>query len=226
MVGVPNNSFFNKMRTVCLTYIYQPFWGTEYFLKSCETVGMPVHNAWAGGGFRGHAETLRMLYQGVHDILYQGYTHVIYADAADSVFFENFTPPDKFIYQAEKACYPHTYMAEKYLDKQTPWCYLNAGGWCAPVELAIEFFERFGLTQYNGEINGQHEQMLAYFQALEAGFPIELDQQCKIFQSVAFEEPGEFGVKDNQIYNLTTETKPKVFHGNGRTSMDWVYDLI
>lgn len=221
---------------ICLTYYYSEFWGTDEFLKSCQEVGMPVYNAWPKGrDFKGHSKTIKYLYEGLKGIKKLGYEKVIYADAADSYFVRYFVPPDgKIVWSTEKAYYPEYSegnFKDKYTDKKSQWCYLNGGGWCGPTDMLIDYFEKLGLLDYIGDINGQHEWHKALFEAKDLGIPIDLDQKCEYFQTTGFEHDGDFsivvGAGDSKpvIHNNETDAFPCLFHGNGRTPMDWIYKL-
>lgn len=209
--------------TVILTYIYNEFWGTEQFRKSVERTGLPLVNFFTAKEFKGNAEIMRMQYDCLVK-LRDRYKYAIYSDGADTYFFRGFTPPDGvIIYSAEAACYPIEAMAAEYKDKQTRWCYLNAGNWCGEIELMIKFIEKYGLHRHHSDINGQKEIAEAYLKAVNDGFPIMLDQQCKYFQSIAFEEEGEFTLTDEGVKNNVTGNTAATAHGNGRTNMDKIY---
>lgn len=229
--------------TIVVTSIYSEFWGTEQFRKSVDHIGFNLVNGWKGKGFTGHGDTLRYMYEAYKD-LNNEYEYAIYADGADSYFVDKpAIEQDIILYSTEKAIWPPTekmklawnqYWSDKPvpLTKSTlpsPWKYINGGGYCGPIPLLIEFFERYKLNKYKGDINGQGEQAEAFFKAKEDGFPIFLDTQCTLFQTTGFTEPDYFGIihseGDPQIANMITGTKPAVFHGNGRTDLKWIYDL-
>lgn len=211
--------------TVVMTYIYGDTVQTGKMLKSVVDVGLPYHNAFHRSKFMGNGYALRDFCKALEE-LKEKYKYVIYADGGDTFFTRSFTPPnDRLIYSTEKACYPHPSLATQYPEPKSPWRFLNGGGWCAPIEVALEFFRRYKLDQHKTDINGQHEIMVAYLQAIKEGFPISLDEECEYFQSIAFEERGDFRVTPNGIQNLITCTYPAIFHGNGRTDMDWIYNL-
>lgn len=215
------------MKTVVMTYIYSEFWGTEHFRKSVERVGLPLHNAFEGRSYLGAPDAFRIFYDSYQQ-LRKTYDKLIFADGADSVFIKSFEPPDgRIIYSTEKACYPHPHIASQYPNPKGPWKYLNGGGFCAPIDLLIEFYDKYGLTKLEGDPNGQHIMMMAYLQAKKDGFPIELDQDCQYFQTTAFAEEGELihYLIDGEprFINKITGTHPHVLHGNGRTDMTWIY---
>jgi len=240
-------------KTIVITSIYQEFWGTKQFRKSCEQVGLPLYNAFRGNRFTGNGDVIRMIYEALQ-ALENKYTYAIYADGADSYFTKSFAPLDScIIYSTEKAVWPPTtqmnkawedYYKIKYLPNinlfknslsgiysSSPWKYLNGGGYCGPITLLLQFFERYGLDKLKGDVNGQDVQALAFIKAHDEGFPIFLDTECRYFQTIGFEDPGDFTTilrSDIEpiIKNEKTGNYPSLFHGNGRTPLNWIYDLF
>lgn len=211
--------------TIIITSIYSEFWGTEQFWKSCEYIKMPVFNSFKGNRFTGNGDSIRMIYEALQE-LRDTYKYAIYSDGADTFFVKPFQPPfGKVIYSAEKACYPIPSLASRYPECKTPWKYLNGGNYCGDIETLIKFFEQEGLNKFKGAINGQLEQSTAFLHAYDNGFPIELDYECKYFQSIAFEDPGDFSLAEDgkAIVNNLTGSHPCVYHGNGRTNMNSIY---
>jgi hypothetical protein len=215
------------MKTVVLTYIHTEFYGTEEFRKSCAAVGFPVHNAWDPSLYNGTVgDIMYMLYKGLLDLKEQGYTHVIYSDGADTCFLRRFMVPNYLLISAEKACFPDPDLAKEYPEYPTPWRYVNAGNWCGPIDNCIDFFERYGLnTHQNEHINGQREWHKAFLQSQKDKLKVFLDFDCLYMQSIAFADPDDFSIENGLIKNNITEEYPSVFHGNGRTEMDWIYNL-
>lgn len=230
-----------------LTYIYAPFenavCSTFEFLRSCRAFDYEVVNAWQGKRHEGHAMTFKALEAALQDI--NG--PVVYADGADSFFLREINvPTDRILYSTEKAYWEPIGGEERYTDKQTPWCYLNGGGWCGPAELVREFYKRYDLGNLK-TANAQMHQHDAYFAALADGFPIELDQFCTEFQTIAFDEDFQkhgwsdhFSIEtkhaigslnreifiEANLYNEYTKTYPALIHGNGQTPMHHIYKLL
>lgn len=235
--------------TAILTYLYKPFWGSEQFYKSCNKVGLPVHNAWNLEFYNDRVGSIvYMIYKGLLFLRDKGYEKVIYSDAADTYFVKAFEPPDYLLISVEKACFPDEALAAEYPPCATPWRYVNAGNWCGPIQSAIDFFETNGLHLHQEEhINGQREWHHAYLNSIDKitpgkllhKFNVHLDTKCEYMQSIAFEDPDDFQIITNRkmeewpkvtngesyILNRKTGTSPCVFHGNGRTPMDWIYNL-
>jgi hypothetical protein len=156
-----------------------------------------------------------------------GHEYMVYADHPDT-FFQTPLPemaPDMIIYSTEKACFPYKEKASKF-NAWGRWIYLNNGLFAGPTKLVIEFFDRYNLHSLAPGVNGQAAVQDAYLDAEEKGFPIELDTACQAFQSIAFEDPDEFEMKDGLLHNRITGTVPAVIHGNGLTPMEWIYKTV
>jgi hypothetical protein len=211
--------------TIVLTSVYSDIEGAKQLERSCDMVGLPLINVWPGGPFRGNHVAFKAIYQSMLS-LRKKYDNMIYSDGADTFFVKSFTPPqDRVIYSAEKACYPIVELAKEYPEPKSPWRFLNSGQYCGPIDLVIEFYKRYGLDNYDPNLNAQYVVAVAYLQALKDGFPIELDERCEYFQSIAFEAEGDFKIEGKTITNQVTGTQPCAFHGNGLTPMDWIYKL-
>jgi hypothetical protein len=222
---------------VIITNIYKPFAGTDRMVSSFEKHGfeVAVNRIPTGNG-----AILRGLYE-CYKRAIGGHETFAYSDAADTVCQRPFTvPTDHLLWSTEKACYPNPEKAKEYKFAgrlKSPWRYLNNGVYGGPLALAIEFFERYGLHKLHDGANGQAEVMDAYLKAQEDGFPIKLDFNCKLFQSIAFDhdpnrqghpvhangyEGTDFEIKDGLVVNKLTKSTPAVLHGNGQTPMGWI----
>jgi hypothetical protein len=225
---------------VIITYIYAPNERTKQTIDSFQRFGYEVAIV-RDDSHRGNGGVLRQLYE-CYQRASGGHETFVYADAADSYCQRKFEElKDYILYSTEKACYPRTEIATHYKPVPSPWKYLNGGGYGGPVKLILEFFERYGLTKHPGDCNGQHEQMMAYLQAEKEGFPIKLDTQCEIFQTMAFADPCEFeivttfgGFREHlldessppkYLKNKITDTVPGILHFNGLTDMSILKQL-
>jgi hypothetical protein len=227
--------------TIVLTAIYHEFWGTHHFRKSCERVGLEVYNVFPPNTpHKGNGFIYQYFYKAFLD-LKDKYKTVIYSDGADTIFQKAFLPPtDEIIYSVEKAIWPPAerfpilrtlydeYYSTKGRDflKNHPWKYLNGGNWCGPIDLLIDWYEKYELKNLSGDINGQLEQAIAFMKADKDGFPIMFDHTCEYFQTTAFENTGDFSLSADgkSLINNLTGTIPCVLHGNGRTNMQPIYD--
>lgn len=221
---------------IIITYIFSPNKNTKQTIDSFERFGYEVA-VLRKDAHRGNGNVLRDLYE-VYKRAATGHETFVYADAADSYCQRPFEEPkDHILYSTEKACYPRPEIAKQYKPVSSPWKYLNGGGYGGPPKLIIEFFERYGLLNHAGDANGQHEQMMAYLQAEKEGFPIKLDTDCELFQTMAHADPSEFEVVDAEkdkghfslykpvLRNKITKTIPAILHFNGLTPMTILNEL-
>lgn len=205
---------------IVATYIYAETFGTGKMRESVNRFGheLAVVNA---GPSPDHINAMLLdLYRRAST----GHENFLYLDAADSFVQREITgiPTDHILYSTEKACYPYVDWASKHPETTSPWRYLNGGGVCGPIKLMIEYYEKYRLGSVGSE-NGQAYLQKCLFQAIADGFPVKLDTECRIFQTLAFADDSEFEWKGNQLCNTVTGTVPAVLHGNGLTEMRHIY---
>lgn len=215
---------------VC-TYIYAETNGTKEMRKSVARQGHELAVCDVSGPDPNRInEALIQLYKRASG----GHENFLYLDAADSFVQREIVgiPTDHILYSTEKACYPHPAWQDRHPASKSPWRYLNGGGVCGPLKLMIEYYERYQLCQV-GSANGQAYLQEKLFQAIAEGFPVKLDTECKIFQTLAFADDSEFDwiappkalMRHTRplLYNKVTNHWPSVLHGNGLTEMKHIY---
>ncbi len=162
----------------------------------------------------------------------ENYTHFIYSDAFDTIalapfkeFFDTvslFCFMNDFVGSAEKGCYPNPNLADQYPKVEHGWKYVNAGQFFCSIEWFLAMCERRSPIG----INDQTWLSETYINCCNLGEPVTLDYRCWLFQSIAFEDVDDFAVgRDGRLLNRKTGSYPMMVHGNGRTSMEWIYDF-
>ncbi len=63
-------------------------------------------------------------------------------------------------------------------------------------------------------------------QYLFGRWPINLDNNCDVFQCYSFIEDGDYTVAEKRVLNNKTGTMPLFFHGNGKTDMTKINELL
>lgn len=223
---------------VVVTNIYSPNNNTKQTVESFQRHGYEV--AINSAPFKGNGQVLRDMLA-CYKRAITGHELFVYTDGADTYCQRKFeVPTDHILYSTEKACYPHPEIAKQYRPTKSKWKYLNGGGYGGPLKLIVEFFERYGLDKHPNDINGQHEQMMAFLKAEKEKFPIKLDTRCEVFQTMAFADPGEFEVVTTFVgiekalegepqplllKNKLTKTIPAILHFNGLTDMSILKEL-
>lgn len=148
-----------------------------------------------------------------------------YSDAGDTFCQRPFTVPnDRLLWSAEKQCFPDPQRSTEYPDTNSDFKYLNNGGYGGSIELMVEFGERY-IGKLRLTANCQQETVVAFLQAKKDGFPIDLDYGCETFQTLAGTSEHDFIIRKGKVVNKLTKTTPAILHGNGRTPMDWIYQL-
>lgn len=154
-----------------------------------------------------------------------GATHILYTDAFDTLAFADaeeviskfsqFADCEMLI-SCEKNCYPYPERAKDYPDASGPWRYVNGGGWL----VSIDYFKELCVKENLNE--GSHDQVWLMEAYLNNQDKIKLDNNCEIFQTIAFSDPAEWQREGERFKNIGTGTLPVFFHGNGHTDMDWL----
>ena len=148
----------------------------------------------------------------------EGYTHFIFVDAYDVLFLKPITElPNKILFSAEKACYPDWNKAELYPPNKSQWKYLNSGTYSAPIK---EYLELIANNPVTFDVDDQR-----YFTDIFLKGGIELDYNCKLFQSFAFSADADFTITDTITNNLTN-TQPSIIHFNGKCLDKNIYKMV
>ena len=218
---------------IVITNVWGPNKETAIMRKSFERQGYEV----AAINAKGNGKVLKELLA-CYKRASTGHELFIYSDGADTFCQRKFTRKelayisDKIVYSAEKNCWPKSELEKEYPEGKTIWRFLNGGNYAGPLALIIEFFEKYGLDKHPATANGQWEQHNAYLQAIKDGFPIELDEECKLFQTTAFDPMNEGHEKESafeftragNVRNTFTKTVPAILHANGRSPMEWYWN--
>lgn len=172
-------------------------------------------------------------------------THFFYSDSYDTIATDTMEAAlsrvnnkDGILMSAERACYPHPDKEPRYPKHESPFHFINGGGWFCNSEAFIKAVDTNPLTY---ELNDQ-----VWFTDLFLNHPeyVELDYNCEVFQTIAFCPPenfefseviGEVGKTRDKIiigskgvypYNTVTKSFPIFIHGNGHTPLTQFLPLI
>jgi hypothetical protein len=147
------------------------------------------------------------------------HTHFLYTDAWDTVALRpDVQVPDGILISAERACYPHPEKAKLYPPHDSPWKYVNGGGWCGEIAEFVRMYESKPPTD---ELNDQ----VWLTDRFLAGWG-KLDYECEVFQTLAFNGKHDLGTLGGQFTNHLRGTFPFFIHGNGHTPMTEIYKLL
>lgn len=166
------------------------------------------------------------------ELLKQGYTHFIYGDSYDSFvlgpmseIYGKVQDWGSIIHSVEKANYPHPNKVYPDVGISHSWRYVNGGGFFAPIE---KYIRAFDACPCPADLNDQVYQVDMYLQGLST-----LERDCSIFQCYSFIDEGtpggndgDFAYANGRLFNMVTRTAPVLIHGNGKTDMSRIYNLI
>jgi hypothetical protein len=228
-----------KLKLITLTTdLQQP--GFLKFKKSLDDHGFDYHVIFQQipEGTHVFGTQMPLVYEYLKELQAAGeYTHVIYADAWDSLILGTWEelidkcPGDSldFFGSAEKACFPHPELAASYPEAKSDWKFVNGGGWYAKISYFIEWYDKVPAVG----VNDQLWLTQRFLEFSHSGDWVKLDTECKIFQTTGFEGPDDFSYAANanperygRLINQKTATLPIIIHGNGRTDMTKVWALM
>lgn len=153
--------------------------------------------------------------------------HFVFVDAYDVLllwtpeeFEKKLIDKDKMLISVEKMCWPDPSLATQYPEAPYEWKYINSGSYYSPSKLFTELFEA------NVPDSSTDDQLWLTKAYLDSSDNKVLDYYCNLFQSYSFISDDDFGYEENRVQNLKTKTQPIVIHGNGKTNMDKVLNLL
>jgi hypothetical protein len=127
----------------------------------------------------------------------------------------------KMLVSCEKACWPDSSLADKYPEYWSEWKYVNSGTYYAPSDIFIKVFES-SPPEYH-----EDDQLWLTNRFLnQSREDIKTDTNCMLFQSYSHIADDDFGYENNRLQNLKTLTQPIFIHGNGRTDMTLIDQLL
>jgi hypothetical protein len=193
--------------------------GYRRFLTSCEVFGIqPITWLWPRKFDRGCVAKAMCLKENIGTLeglaLYtDSYDAILAGSSAELLerYYQLASPTHPVIFAAEKNCYPSPYLRPYYATSESPWRYLNAGGFIGPVE----YLQRMLTANLDFWLNDQFEFSKLY---LEGQSGIGLDTTCQLFQTLAYSLEDVHYTEDGP-QNSITNSNPLVMHANGRESM-------
>jgi hypothetical protein len=201
--------------------------GVERLTKSAEKFGWELYvidAQWKGFGTK-LIETYNFL---INNPQIESF---VFADAHDVVVLSN--PKNfnnvlnycqfksKMLVSCEKACWPDSSLADKYSEYWSEWKYVNSGLYYAPRDVFIKVFESSPPDYHEDDQLWLTNRFLN-----QSGNDIKTDSDCILFQSYSHISEDDFGYENNRLQNLKTLTQPIFIHGNGRTDMTLIDQLL
>jgi hypothetical protein len=213
------------MRTVVITVATKEDEGLDRLKYSLERKGIDLVILGKKSRWKGFGTKIILLQQYLK--LLAGYTHFIFVDAYDVIFLDGLENiekiydarfQDQIVFSTEKNCWPDPTLANSYPENESLYKYLNSGSYMAPIEKFLNLLKEYSV--------GYADDDQLFFTNVFLKGNITLDYNCEIFQCYSFIAEGEFEYKSGRLINKNTGTEPSIIHGNGRTDMTKIIDLL
>lgn len=193
------------------------------FIESCEIYGLEykilgLGQKWNGGNMSagiGGGQKINFLVEELSNldddqlIFVSDSYDVIMSSNTEEIInkFNKFKTP--IVFAAEKDCWPDKRLINKYPETESPWKFLNSGGFMGKVKHIKQILpEKY---KNNGD-----DQLYYTKQFLENQDLISLDYNCDIFQCVnSSKDDIEINFNNSRIRNKKYNTYPCQVHGNG-----------
>lgn len=117
---------------------------------------------------------------------------------------------NKITFNAEKNCYPDLNLKPLYPEVNSEWKYLNGGIYVGKAKNIL-----FMLENLLNKIKGYDEQAVFSMSYINKEFNIDIDYNCKVFQTLYMLNNEDLTIKEGKIFNNKTKTFPLLIHGNG-----------
>lgn len=127
---------------------------------------------------------------------------------------------DKITFNAEKNCYPNPRLIPQYPQVNSLWKYLNGGIYVGKAKNITNMLENL-LPKMRGII----DQEIFSVSYVKGEFGIDIDYQCKIFQTLFMLDNNDLSWENGIITNTITNTVPLLVHGNGKSDMSLFINL-
>jgi len=216
------------MKTKIVTVATRPDPGLTMLIESMEKFGLDYVVLGQDQQWKGFGTKIILLEKYLKSIDPE-YTHVVFVDAYDVALLSGMDEiekqytdswPGKIVFSAELNCWPCAELSERYPACDSLWRYLNSGSYMAPISGLLSLFSAYP------PVFEMDDQLYFTKMLLGGESPIVLDTNCSLFQTTAFCYNNEYRADGARLVNNLTGTMPVVIHGNGRTPMDSIYELL
>ena len=195
----------------------------EVFLADCARAGLQPEVLGYGQRWGGFGQRLRRVTAALHGmagpVLFTDAFDVRILGGAEEIWRgwrELGAPP--LLCAAETVCWPQEGCAEAYPACETPYRFLNAGGWIGDAAYVRELLGDAGAHQAPEETNDQ-EWLTELFLARPGS--IALDTGAVVFQCL-LGATHHLVPEAGRWRNRLTGSAPPIFHGNGCVSMEFL----
>jgi hypothetical protein len=201
--------------------------GVERLTKSAEKFGWELYvidAQWKGFGTK-LIETYNFLINNpqIESFVFVDAHDVVILGSPEEFNFELGFPFASIVVSCEKACWPVAELAVAYPSNDVgEWKYINSGLYYSTSDSFIKLFES---SPPSYEDDDQEWFTRSYLRN-NYDYHIIRDFNCILFQSYSHIADDDFAYRDGRLINLKTNTAPIFIHGNGRTDMTLINQLL
>lgn len=188
---------------------------SELMRKSAERVKVPVR-LYGSGNFTSWRKRLE---DSLDVIRVLDTTHVLMLDAYDTLFvrgldsiwsgYAGYSHPPLLL-STERDSWPHGHLADRYPASETPWRFVNGGGWMGERDYLMEHIPKVLAMS-----DSANDQELWAFALLDGRLPgFKLDTWCRVFQAMS---RTDLTLPNGVVFNAFTGSQPCILHYNGKT---------
>lgn len=197
--------------------------GLDNLVMSAQKFGWDIeviHTPWRGFGtkiietynyFKQNPDVKELIFVDAYDVLILSTPQEVEEKIQDR---------SKMLVSTEKGCWPDASLKYEYPETKHEWKYVNSGTYYAPREVFMQLFES-NPPQYESD-----DQLWLSLMFLGNRGKINPDYDCEVFQCYSFIAEDDFSYDNGRVRNLKTESTPTFLHGNGKTNMDKVLELL
>lgn len=210
--------------------------GFKRYMQSAEAYGLSVNvlgmgETWEGGDmrYRGGGYKINLFRQALKPYQHDSSLLVMFTDSYDVIFLgakeniiQNFkTFNASIVFAAEVYCWPEKFLADSYPKTESPYKYLNSGGFIGYAKQLYNLLSENRLK--NKDDDQQYFTRLFLDKDIREKYKIRLDHKATIFQcaSGATDHLKLIETSDNYyaLNNEITGSQPLVLHGNGPSKL-------
>ena len=160
-------------------------------------------------------------------------THFFYSDSYDTIVLDTMDEALRRVkdfegiqLSAEQACIPHPHKELLYPKHDSPFRFVNGGGWFCNSQLFQSYFKYNEPTVETVDQVWLTDRFLGCIPFTQGHKQlIHLDYNCNIFQTIAF-CPEDYFILTEKVYNTLNKTFPIFVHVKGHTPMYKFYKLL
>jgi len=194
----------------CLIASLQKF-GWDYDVLKVEWRGFGTKIIEVYYHLKNHPEIEQFVFCDANDVVVLG---------TEEEFAKKVRGLDGPLFSTERGCWPDEKLRDNYPTQYDHgFNFLNSGLYYYQADQFIEMVE-VGQPTYVMD----DQRWFTRLYLLERN--IILDNNCEVLQCYSFIQEDDFGYDNNRLKNLKTGTQPIFVHGNGRTDLTKVYELL